>query len=347
MAITGYVEGAWHHGLVKGSNSTTAAQMPMRVYDVNNGFQLHAMHLSVHSAVNEHVSATIDIDAGSDAALNNGSGLTPARTLFDIQEAYAQLTDAGFTLTAGKFATYEGIELIEGPTNPTLTRGFLYGFAEPITHTGAKLHYTTPMVDVGVGVVNGWDTNGPAPAAGGLASGLWTSDNNSNKTLIWRVGVTPDPMFWAGFSGTYGVEKPGQDTDPRLSLDLTGAVTPIPALAINFQGNYGTEKHASTLDPTKAGKWAGFGIQPVLKIDAATIGARLEYFSDSTGTRAAAFLLPNGDTKYLNFTLTPGYTFYNAFTMRAEFRYDHANNPVLQNAAKGQTSIGIGAHYVF
>jgi hypothetical protein len=46
-------------------------------------------------------------------------------------------------------------------------------------------------------------------------------------------------------------------------------------------------------------------------------------------------------------TLTPGYTFYSALTLRGEFRYDHASNPVLANAAKGQTSIGIGAHYVF
>ncbi|MEO8902497.1 MAG: outer membrane beta-barrel protein [Polyangiaceae bacterium] len=348
MAITGYVEGAWHRGLVEHSNSY--AQLPTHVYDAGNGFQLHAMHLSVHSAVNEHVSATVDIDAGSDAAFNNGSALGPNRTLFDIQEAYAQLTDAGFTFTVGKFATYEGIELIEGPTDPTLTRGLLYAFAEPITHVGAKLHYTNAMVDVGVGIVNGWDTNG---ATTGLAMGapsIWTADNNNNKTLIWRLGITPDPIFWAGFSGTYGVEKAGQDTDPRLSLDLTGAIIPSPMLTINFQGNYGSEKHDVASDPAgaptvldKSASWWGLGLQPVVHMDAASLGARLEYFKDTNGARIALA----DDTGYLNFTLTPGYTFYDAFTIRGEFRYDHATKEVLANAAKGQTSIGIGAHYVF
>jgi hypothetical protein len=343
FTIGGYVEGAWHRGLVEHSSSTT--QLPTRVYDAGNGFQLHAMHLAVHSQVNEHIGAYIDIDAGSDAAVNNFSGLTPARTLFDIQEAYATLNASGFTFTAGKFATYEGIELIEGPVNPTLTRGFLYGWAEPITHVGAKLHYTQPMFDVGVGIVNGWDTNGPPPAAAApipLGSGLWTTDNNNNKTLIWRAAITPDPIFWAAFSGTYGVEKAGVDVDPRLSLDLTGAVIPTPQVTINFQGNMGSEKNSAKSDPTKSASWLGFGIQPVIKIDAASIGARLEYFSDKDGAR-----LGTDNTSYLNATICPGYTFYDAFTMRAEFRYDHASNPVLANAAKGQTSIGIGAHYVF
>jgi hypothetical protein len=313
------------------------------------------MHLSVHSAVNEHVSATIDIDAGSDAAFDNGSAASAGRTLFDIQEAYAQLTESGLTLTVGKFATYEGIELIEGPTDPTLTRGLLYGFAEPITHVGAKLHYTTAMYDIGVGLVNGWDTNGTTgPGAAPTGTAIWTADNNNNKTLIWRLGVTPDPIFWAGFSGTYGVEKPNQDTDPRLSLDLTGAVTPIPELAINFQGNYGSEKHDIASDPVgaptvldKSASWWGLGLQPVLKIAAASIGARLEYFKDTNGVRLPLSAVPNTSTGYLNATITPGYTFYNAFTMRAELRYDHASNPVLANGSKGQSSIGIGAHYVF
>ncbi|MEO7034681.1 MAG: outer membrane beta-barrel protein [Polyangiaceae bacterium] len=344
MAITGYVEGAYHRGLNKGTTYTTPQFT--HVYDTANGFQLHAMHLSVHSAVNEHVSATVDIDAGSDAAVNNGSGYTPARTLFDIQEAYAQLTESGFTLTAGKFATYEGIELIEGPTNPTLTRGFLYGFAEPITHVGAKLHYTTPMYDLGVGVVNGWDTNGPGgtTATGGIPAGLWTSDNNDQKTFIWRAAVTPDPMFWAAFSGTYGVEKTDSDVDPRLSLDLTGAVVPSPNVTLNFQGNYGSEKNSSKSPAGGTASWLGLGLQPVVHVDAVSLGGRIEWFKDTNGAR-----LGIDDTSYVNLTVTPGYTFYNAFTIRGEFRYDHATNAVLgpKVDSKGQTSAGIGAHYVF
>ncbi len=64
-----------------------------------------------------------------------------------------------------------------------------------------------------MGVVNGWDTNNAL---------FNTGDNNNKKTFIWRLGVTPAPIFFAGVSGTYGVEQ-ADDSDARLSVDLTAA----------------------------------------------------------------------------------------------------------------------------
>jgi hypothetical protein len=97
------------------------------------------------------------------------------------------------------------------------------------------------------------------------------------------------------------------------------------------------------------GSWLGFGIQPVLKIDAASVGARFEYFKDTKGTRTFG---PN-DPSYINFTITPGYTFDGALTLRAEFRYDSASEEVLgvpvagSPGKKNQSTIALGAHYVF
>src|SRR5262249_7857892 len=157
---------------------------------------------------------------------------------------------------------------------------------EPITHVGAKLHYATGPVDIGVGLVNGWDTNGV----------LFTGDNNDQKTFIWRLGVTPVPQFWAALSGTYGVEEAGQNFNPRLSVDLTGAVIPTDTVTINFQGNYGSEKGTGA-------SWLGFGVQPLLKFGAASLGARIEYFSDKTGFHLSGGKIGGPDVNLLNFTI--------------------------------------------
>ena len=44
-------------------------------------------------------------------------------------------------------------------------------------------------------------------------------------------------MFFAALSGTYGVEQT-DDSDGRLSVDLTGAVVPADFITINFQGGH-------------------------------------------------------------------------------------------------------------
>jgi hypothetical protein len=302
----------------------------------------------VKHQLNETIYGVIRFDAGSNAAVNNFTSNTPKQQLFDVREAYAVAQGYGLTFTAGKFATYQGIEVIDGWLNPVITRGFLYYLAEPVTHVGAKLHYTTSLFDVGAGVVNGWDTNNGF---------FYTGDNNPMKTLIWRAALTPSPKFWAAFSGTYGVEKPSADSDPRLSLDLTGAFTPIPQLALNFQGNYGTEKNAQILQAGKAGKWVGFGFQPVVKVDAFQLGLRFEYFSDDGLSRTYSFANPpdamgvptNTNEKVSLWTLAvaPGYTIASSLLVRAEFRVDGADKEVLWNGKKTQTSLGASVAYFF
>jgi len=319
-------------------NPITQGPVPTRAYDSANGFLLNQASLFVKHQLNENVYAQIRFDAGANAGINNfGKG-----PLFDVREAYAVAQGMGLTFTAGKFTTYQGIEVVDGWLNPTVTRGYLYYLAEPVTHVGAKLHYTAGAFDIGAGVVNGWDSNN-----GYFATG----DNNSQKTVIWRLAYTTAP-FWAGFSGTYGVEKAGVDKDPRLSLDLTGAAIVSPMLTINFQGNYGTEKNMYGENGDKSASWVGFGIQPVVHVDAMSLGARFEYFSDkglsrTSGFSGAAAAAGKDKVGLWNFTITPGYTIAGALLLRAEFRVDGADQEVMWGGKKTQTSLAVGAAYTF
>jgi hypothetical protein len=352
--ITGFVEGGYNHVFGAPHPADQGTAIPTRAYDPANGFVLHLAHLAVKHQLNENVFAFIAFNAGADSAANHDPiGLSPTKTLFDVPEAYVAATGSGFTFTAGKFTTYEGIEVYQGPANPTISRGFLYWLAEPVTHVGAKLHYASGPVDVGIGLVNGWDTSNGVFATG---------DDNNQKTFIFRAAVTPSPAFFAALSGTYGVEKPGQDTDPRYSLDLTGAAVASPNLTINYQINLGGEKHSDWVDATKSASWVGFGIQPVVHMDAASLGLRFEYFNDSGLSRsglggvinpkdAMGALVDPANTKdkvgLWNLTLTPGYTIAGALLARAEFRVDGASEPALWAGKKTQETISLGASYMF
>jgi len=327
LEVSGYVEAAYHLNL---SHPEAEDPVALRSYDAvgGNSFLLHAAHLALKHSMSKEVSAVIELDGGTDAVVNNG-GLG----LFDVQEAYASYTSPfGLSFTAGKFATYEGIEVIEGPMNPTVTRGFLYGLAEPFTHIGAKVHYKLgDVADIGVGVVNGWD--------------LYV-DNNDAKTGIFRLGLTPVEQFWIAFSGSYGAERADSNTDRRLSLDATGAIVPSDAISFNFQANYGQEPNVPLAAPgvgTVDGSWLGVGVQPVLKVEGFSLGARFEYFADTKGTRTGA---PGTDVKVWNATVTPGYTIDDALQLRAEYRFDKADQDIFNNKDK-QHTVAAAVSYLF
>jgi hypothetical protein len=313
--INGYIEAAYH---INFSNSKVSEAIPLRVYDpAGNSFALHAAHLALTQKFTDAISAVVEIDMGRDALANSGLVVYPWNNTkqfenqfgFDFQEAYANYSSGAFTLTAGKFVTYEGIEVMEGPLNPTISRGFLYGWAEAFTHTGIKLHYQPiPEFNIGVGVVNGWDL---------------IADTNQGKTFIARIAAfAPTDVFFAALSGSVGPEQAGNSKNQRISVDLTGAITPSSAFQLWYQANVGTEKGVA-IDGKSSALWYGFGLQPVVTTGDFSLGGRVEYFVDKNGARTGM-----ADGKFFNFTITPGYKLASTFKVRAEFRADVASDKI-------------------
>src|SRR5258708_24544976 len=176
--ISGYVDAAYHVNLSKMSYD---APVPLRSYDLfgGNSFIFHDAHVGIAHNFTPDSSVFISLDFGSDAAVDNFNyapvsvvltpgapgmpptvGKGPPGTPVDIREGYGKWNPGDLTFIAGKFVTLEGIEVVDGPTDPTITRGFLFGLAEPVAHTGARGMYTFAggMGHVAVGILNGWDT---------------------------------------------------------------------------------------------------------------------------------------------------------------------------------------------
>lgn len=369
VSSTGWAEAPNLSGFVETSYNLNFNRPPSqtqrgRSFDFHtNSFIFNAFHLKAVGSIGEDAGYVGELIAGSDARVikdpftqvaGAGTAGSGAASNVEYHEAYAWYKCPlmnGVTFTAGKFATLEGIEVIEGPDNYTVSRGFLFGLAEPFTHTGFKANYAfTDQFDLTLGLVNGWDT---------------LTDNNRGKTIIGRVGLNLGDLFNGGISFTYGAEKDNLKTaataaslaaqdDKRTSLDATFWSKFNDMVTVAWQANYGEEEKASAYTAGLGATWFGFGIQPKITVsDKFWVGARYEYFEDKDGARTApAVAKPHA---LQNITIAPAWKIYDPLTFQVEGRYDWSSQSYFEqkdgavanfNAAQ-QFTVGAKFDYVF
>lgn len=318
--ISGYVDTQYGYNFNKPITGTTA----LRSYDAQDNTISNTAHLSLAGSMGDGIGYVVDLDAGHDPNTTVG-GQTPSSVA--LQEGYlTYVSSSKIGFKFGKFATYEGIEVIETNQNPTISRGYLFGLAEPFTHVGGVVTYAVGKIDFAAGVVNGWDV---------------PNDNNTGKTFVGKIGLNMGDPLSATLSGYHGPEQNAVTSGSTIvdsrsganrdSIDLTVLTKIIPKVDLYLQGNSGTEKQAidsngdGVLDAGDArASWSGAGIQPLIHFtDKFTVGSRLEYFYDKNGARTG--VVKNAAT---NFTITPGYQITKNIQVRAEYRYDTSNKKI-------------------
>lgn len=325
-SLSGYLETTYNYNFAKGKTNV------LRSYDSRaNQIAVNNLHLELSGNASSKLSYNAQIDFGTDAAVHgvlHQAALGAGPVAVDLQEVYLTYSfNDHWKFTAGKFVTFEGIEIIEGPNNPTISRGYLFGLAEPFTHVGGYVNFIpSSELDFKLGIVNGWDL---------------LVDNNLDKTLIARLGINLGDPITLGISYSYGVEQQNSN-DARNSFDVTGVTNIIPDISLNFQFNYGIEKINN-----EDAKWMGFGIQPVVKFsECFNIGLRAEYFSDNEGARTGIT-----DLKTFNFTIVPTFKL-DALTLRVEYRLDNANQEIFiedeeNGISKISNTISLGLSFNF
>lgn len=304
--FSGYIDASYNYNFSGGMTNS------LRSYDARaNQILLNNVHLGIAGTPSDKVSYYAEVDFGTDAAVHgllHQSGLGAGPVAVDIQEAaitYA-FSDA-VKFTGGKFVTFQGIEVIESPLNPTISRGYLYGLSEAYTHVGGYFTFIpSGVIDLKVGVINGWDL---------------LIDNNMDKSFISRLGVNlGDPLAF-GISFYTGIEQVNSE-NWRNSVDITGVTKVIPGITLYFQGNYGTETFTDISGDTDT-KWFGFGLQPVIALtEMFDLGFRAEYFADDQGARTG---IPSLNA--FNLTLVPTIK-CEAATFRFEYRFDSSNKEI-------------------
>lgn len=228
-------------------------------------------------------------------------------------------SDAPITLKGGKFITLLGYEVIPTYTNfnPNISTSFLFGFSIPFTHTGLLAHF--PILDqiaLDLGVVNGWDV---------------VDDNNSGKTLLGGLGITPADFLVMYISGTYGEENLPISAGGPGAGSKRGVISANAVFTVNDMLQFavdGTWANDSNRLPARSGSgkrsanWygvAGYAIvQPMEKMQ---IALRGEWFDDPDGTQTGA---TNGQTLW-EVTPTFSYGLTDHITFRTEYRHDESD----------------------
>lgn len=249
-----------------------------------------------------------------------------------LQEAYLQIPmGEKLSLTAGKWVTLEGVEVIESHANYNTSHGLLFTWAEALTHTGLRLDYkASDAALLKFAIVNGWDV---------------VKDNNDAKTLMAQLNWTMSPKASFTITDMLGAEQTGKNGPKRNSLDVVGNFNLMEDLTAAAQINLGDEEGLAA--GGKRAKWDGWGIWLKKKMnESLSLAARYETFNDKDGARTAV------KQKLQNITVTAELPMpkVNDVTMRLEYRADSSDVATFDNngnASKSQNTVSANWVYKF
>jgi len=300
-------------------------------------------NLNLSATINGAVlSGKIEGSFGSDANVIASNG--QARNGTNLTQAYLQAATGPVTVLVGKFETLAGAELIEGPLNTNYSRSYLFGYAIPFTHTGARLTYAVnSKVSVVVGANNGWDD--------------WKFAGKK-KTLEGALLLTPSPAVGLTVQ-TYNGNDFAVNGNSALGLapvytnrmlyDSVLTVHATSALTVIANYDNGTQLPDSGAFFPFAAHWNGiagylnYTFSPILGLS-----LRKETFHDDNGFRTG---LPGGVRVQSN-TATLGYTPTSNYIVRLEYRLDGADSNAFTflNAPPGigrDHQSSVGAEFIY
>ena len=313
-----------------------------RVFDTEaNNFNVRAAEVVLEKLPPEEGGAGFrtDLFFGSDAEVITPNG--SARDQFDLEQAYIQLKPNGLNLPIGnwqwikigKFVTMHGSEVIEAKDNWNFSRGLLFGYAIPFTHTGIRAGYQlTDSLAGYLGINNGWDN---------------VKDNNRGKSVEASLGWTASDKLSFNLAGMFGPEQATNNHSQRALIDFITTYKFHPKWTFMLNADYAHEE-----DGVTAGKDASWsGIAAYLKYDLSdkiSLVNRTEFFSDPQGLRLTAGNPQDIWETTFTFELRP----YKDLITRLEYRYDESSSNIFSphtppKSGDHQDTIALEAIYLF
>jgi hypothetical protein len=314
----------------------------LRVFDLHeNSFVLDEFELVAQKPVAK------PRDSGFRVDLSFGSSVPPVTAsagLFrdesgkagdlDVHQAFASWIaplGSGLRLDLGKFITHHGYEVIEGYDgwNDNATRSFLFGFAIPFTHVGARASYAfSPRLAGMVMLVNGWDV---------------AVDDNRSKSVGAQLALTPVAPLTIYLNAMYGPERVNDDADARTMLDLAAIWKATSRVTLGLNADDGREKNAVT--PGETARWNGIaGYVRAAVAGPLSLALRAEYFADPDGARTATA------QDLAEVTVTPELRLTPRLMVRGDLRVDHSSRDVFEKGnghTDTQPTALLGVLYAF
>jgi Putative beta-barrel porin-2, OmpL-like. bbp2 len=338
-----YIENSYTFNLTGAGRGGTNE---LRFYDYDEGYTFNMAEFSIKKDPTEKYwwGYGLVVTAGIDAQKNHSLGIFRGdddtfafrnTKRFDLQEAYVSARiplGEGLIVKGGKFVTLLGYEVIESPNNLNFSRGYLFEFAIPLTHTGGLLSYAfSEQVSVTAGVVLGWDNS---------------RNNNDAVSFTGQVATVPVKDLTVNLNWIVGPEQNDNTSNQRVVLDLVANYTGIKNTTLGLNVDYGFEENEALLQSlgtrqdTDARWWGVAGYAAYDFTEWFRLAFRQEFFQDQNGARTGL----GNRVVYWTSTLTAQFKIWKGLVGRVEYRHDAASEKVYEaKTSRPDASQGVSA----
>lgn len=332
VVISGSVDGYYRYNF---NNSGGVSNNKTSFTNSQNSFALGMASLRADAtALSGKVTATVDLGFGPRADEFSYYETASNTSLKFVKQLYLTYNlSKNVKITAGKFATHVGYEVLDAPLNRNYSMSYMFTNG-PFSHTGVKFDFTAGQMGFMIGVANFMDQ---------------TNSTSTTKTLIAQVsGGSKDGKFkaylnYAGYFGSTSGNNPTATMAnttfvPGLKslsqFDLVATQTITSKFNIGFNA---TMQNRTQIDLSTAPSGTWYGAALYLNVDPTPVVGltlRSEYISDSKFVSPTAFGAKNifANTLSLNFKAGP-------FTLIPELRIETAQSPIyIKNDGTGSSS---------
>ena len=271
-----------------------------RVFDFNDDEpQLDVAQLVIQRSISEPKqfgfrfdlmggSGVPEVTAAYGLFRNTHSGIAHHVDIPALFVSYIAPIGKGLRFDLGKYPTHMGYEVIGGYDgyNDNFSRGFIFGYGIPFTHTGLKATYGfNSKVTAMLGICNGWDD---------------VQRLNHAYTAAAQLTVIPVKTLSLIFNFIHGPERQLNTHDQRAVYEMVATWKPFVKLTLGGDGVYGHEENG--VAPGHDAIWRGLaGYAKYNLTTKLSLAFRGEVFNDAGGTRTGA------DQTLQGFTFDPEY----------------------------------------
>jgi len=316
FTISGYVDGYYRYDFANAKEQTNNYTS---FTNTQNKFALGMASLKLEKTFNK-LTSTLDVGFGKRAeefSYNDKGFMTY------IKQAYLSYSiTERLKITAGKWGTHVGYELLDAPLNRnySMSYGFSYG---PFFHTGVKAEYAlTGKSSIMLGIANPTD---------------FVTTESSSKVIIAQFSTKLFEDKTSVYVNYLGGNTGGDNNFNQFDLVLTNAISSKWAInydgtiyaANNNKGNWTSNAFYVNFDPTPL-----FGFT-----------YRTEFFKDKKALSAGAFGTSiNSNTLSMNYKIKK-------ITLLPEIRLDKAQKDIYYSndgkAVNSSMSFNLAAIYKF
>jgi hypothetical protein len=350
LRVYGWVEAGFTGHLSGGQHP-----LPMMLFESIRPNNLHLQQLRLTFDRPYDSGKNVDFGFRMDGMLGIDSLFTHSLGMFDKaghgqSDAWADMTqgyvqgwiktgkESGLEITAGKFVTPFGAEVIDATGNALFSHSDLFNFAIPFAHTGVKLNYIiNPQVSVYVGAVEGWDI---------------TEDNNDSWSEMAGFSLNSAEQIEGHARGSLalnfitGPEQKDNVGNYRTVVDLVGIWWWTGKLSQTLNFDYGTEAGANAKG--NGAHW--YGVAHYLTYawnDYAAPTWRVEWFADPDGVRTGTAANYYETTFGVSLTPFPKHTVWKTLMVRPELRWDWADREAFGDDHHNQLTAGVDVIFKF